>query len=174
MTEPLPLPHTDLLSPERARSVSSPPTTQRPPQQVPPPPPELPTTSFPPQSNPTARFATPKTDEAIAQARQDGRPKKTQQDTKYCVSVWEEWRAHRERCTAVTIPHLLDITDSQLTYWLTHLFWRCKRRVGLYTLPTHSNTSVLACSVTCGGMGDSWTSSETTVLLTSSPLWTLN
>ena len=43
------------------------------------------------------RFPSPKTDEEIRAAREAGIPKKTQQDTKFCVNVYEEWRKNRER-----------------------------------------------------------------------------
>ena len=42
------------------------------------------------------RFPSPKTNEEIRAAREAGIPKKTQQDTKFCVNVYEEWRKNRE------------------------------------------------------------------------------
>ena len=50
-----------------------------------------PTTSPTPKS----RFAAPKTARDIQEARRQGVPKKTQQDTSYCVRVWEQWRDYR-------------------------------------------------------------------------------
>ena len=44
---------------------------------------------------PISRFAKPKTEQEILQARAQGVPNKTIQDTKYCVRVWEAWRDHR-------------------------------------------------------------------------------
>ena len=37
-------------------------------------------------------FTDPKTDNAIA----FGVPKKTREDTEYCVGIWKEWTSHRE------------------------------------------------------------------------------
>ena len=42
------------------------------------------------------RPATPKTNEEIQHARKEGIPQRTQQDTKYCVQLWKEWRVHRQ------------------------------------------------------------------------------
>ena len=37
------------------------------------------------------RFATPKTEQEIQEARTKGNPKKTLEDTKYCVKVRQDW-----------------------------------------------------------------------------------
>ena len=47
----------------------------------------------------TARFPPPKTDEEIRAAREAGIPKKTPDDPKFCVNVYEEWRKEREPST---------------------------------------------------------------------------
>ena len=43
----------------------------------------------------TRTFAAPKTDEEVAEARSKGVPYKTQEDTAWCISIWE--------CGSVTI-----------------------------------------------------------------------
>ena len=37
------------------------------------------------------RFAVPKTEEEVQQARQARVPKKTQIDTRYCTKIWKNW-----------------------------------------------------------------------------------
>ena len=51
-----------------------------------------------PMSVPTSHshFAPPKTDEEVEQVRDSRIPDKTQQDTKFCVSVWKAWRAEQQ------------------------------------------------------------------------------
>ena len=36
-------------------------------------------------------FAAPKSDEEVAKARCDGVPLKTQKDTAWCISIWDQW-----------------------------------------------------------------------------------
>ena len=36
-------------------------------------------------------FAAPKSDEEVARARCDGVPLKTQKDTAWCISIWDQW-----------------------------------------------------------------------------------
>ncbi len=48
------------------------------------------------------RFAPPKTDAEIEVEREKGIPKKTLEDTKYCLKIWEEWRKHRVQTTGDT------------------------------------------------------------------------
>ena len=99
-------------------------------QAAPPPIPELPTASHSPHCIPNTRFAAPKMDEDILQARKDGRPKTTQKDTKYCVSIWDDWRTHRESLTAVQIPSLLDMSNTELTHWLTRFVLEVRKKNG--------------------------------------------
>ena len=44
----------------------------------------------------STRFAVPKTDTEIEQAKEKTTPKKTHVDTQYCLRVWEDWRNHRQ------------------------------------------------------------------------------
>ena len=43
------------------------------------------------------RFAPPKTEAEILEARTKGIPKKTLEDTQYCIKVWEEWCNYRRK-----------------------------------------------------------------------------
>ena len=54
-------------------------------------------------------FATPKTQQEIADARVSAVPKKTQQDTEYCVRLWEEWCQHRQSNFGDSIPQLTEL-----------------------------------------------------------------
>ena len=64
-----------------------------------------------------ARFAPPKTDSEIVCARQTAIPAKTVQDTKYCISVFEEWRKYR-LTTGADIKELTDMNKPELQYWM--------------------------------------------------------
>lgn len=78
--------------------------------------PELPE----PSSTPLAlsRFTEPKTDKEIAEARQDAIPKRTRQDTNYCVRVWDAWRGNRNS-QGSNIPLLNEMDSKVQAYWLS-------------------------------------------------------
>ena len=56
------------------------------------------------------KFALPKTDDEVVEARKSGIPIKTQKDTEWCFSIWEEWRQYRNKATYAGIApiELLD------------------------------------------------------------------
>ena len=58
------------------------------------------------------RFAPPKSEEEIDRARLEFVPKKTRQDTEYCVRLWNAWAENRRLNTGVTIPPLEDYVTS--------------------------------------------------------------
>ena len=68
-------------------------------------------TSPTPNSKPSTfrPFAAPVLDEDVVKARVESVPKKTREDTKYCVNLWEEWCNHRLQHTTATIPLLLEM-----------------------------------------------------------------
>ncbi len=37
------------------------------------------------------RYAPPRTDEAVTKARAESVPKKTREDTAYCMKLWQDW-----------------------------------------------------------------------------------
>ena len=92
------------------------------------PPETTPATSSPPPLG--SRFAPPKTDTEIKQAVRDSKPKATQKDTKYCLHLWDEWRAYRESTTQVNIPFLLQMTDTELSHWLTRFVLEVRKKNG--------------------------------------------
>ena len=85
-----------------------------------------PTTSPTPQS----RFAPPKTAKDVQEARRQGVPKKTQQDTYYCVRVWNEWRSYRRETCGDTGPALSDIIPSDLQHWLNYFVLEVRKNDG--------------------------------------------
>ena len=110
----------------------APPLNLTPPHQraprLPAPPSRVPTSS----SLPCTRFAPPKTDVEIAREREKGIPKKTLEDTKYCLKLWEEWRRHRQ----------------QTTYILS----ACGTKLTLYNIPVTFGTTVIKfCAAYPGG-----------------------
>ena len=53
------------------------------------------TTSVQATSGNSRQFALPKTEEDILQAKRHAIPQSTLRDTKYCITVWNEWCSHR-------------------------------------------------------------------------------
>ena len=45
----------------------------------------------------TLPFAVPKTDKEIEDVISAGVSKKTRDDTKYCVKIWNQWTSYRQR-----------------------------------------------------------------------------
>ena len=55
------------------------------------------------------RFAVPKTEKEVVEARKASVPKKTQIDTKYCMRLWNKWKMHRNMAASTeSVPD--DIT----------------------------------------------------------------
>ena len=63
-------------------------------------------------------------------ARIEGVPTKTQQDTKYCVGIWEEWREYRNRTTEANIGSLTQLTTFELQHWLTRFILEVRKKTG--------------------------------------------
>ena len=62
------------------------------------------------------RFAWPKSNQT---ARLQRIPEKTKQDTKYCVKLWNEWRMNRTATTGEHISTIEQMTDTELTHWMS-------------------------------------------------------
>ena len=75
----------------------------------------LPAASAPP------RFAAPKSNEELQEARQNAKSKNMVKSTNWAVNIWEEWTTHRrEICGPMNCPpHLVICTDYQLDYWIS-------------------------------------------------------
>ena len=66
-------------------------------------------------------------EEEIEQARLKGVPLKTQQDTGYCVRLWN---ACHQAAASVTIPPLPDLDSTQLQRWLTSFILEVRKKDG--------------------------------------------
>ena len=78
------------------------------------------------------QFAEPKTDMEIAAARAQGVhvPLKTQQDTKYCLGLWQALRDHRKFTTGTNFASLIELNTSELQHWLTRLILEVRKKNG--------------------------------------------
>ena len=65
-------------------------------------------------------------------------PKKTQQDTEYCVRLWEKWCQHRQSNIWDSIPQLTELQPTEL---LTS-FWSYTKR-WFWVFPRHSKPHFL-------------------------------
>ena len=74
----------------------------------------------------------PKTTEEIERAREQGVPKKTQQDTQYCNGHFEEWRKYRTNSTQVDLPPLTGMT----TQMLANKIYFGSQKEGWFRVPT--------------------------------------
>ena len=74
----------------------------------------------------TQKFSPPKTDDKVVDALKAGVPFKTQKDTKWCCSIWEEWRRYRNKTTDTLIAPKL-----QLNYWLSQFILEVYKEEGI-------------------------------------------
>ena len=79
------------------------------------------------------RFAAPKTEEEVKQARQARIPKKTQTDTRYCIRIWKSWSEHRNSVEKnELVPEDITTLDcEQLQYWLSRFVLEVRKKSGL-------------------------------------------
>ena len=57
-------------------------------------------------------------------------PKKTQQDTQYCIRLWEEWCQHRQSNLGVSIPQLTELQPTELQQWLSYFILELHKKDG--------------------------------------------
>ena len=76
------------------------------------------------------RFAKPKTEGEIQEARLKGVPKKTLDDTRYCMSVWDAWCNYRQKTCGDNIPPLIEQQSSQQQHWLTRFVLEVRKQDG--------------------------------------------
>ena len=85
----------------------------------------------PAQTRPTpSRFAAPKTEEDIKSIKLNGIPKKTQDDTQYCLRVWEEWCKYRRNSCGDNIAPVTEMQPLQLQYWLIRFILEVRKKDG--------------------------------------------
>ena len=75
-------------------------------------------------------YAAPKTDQEIADARVSGVPKKTQEDTQYCVRLWNEWCKYRQQNHGNSIPGLTKLQPKDLQHWLVRFILEVRKKDG--------------------------------------------
>ena len=74
-------------------------------------------------------FAPAKTD--IEEARRSGIPKKTLENTRYCLNLWKEWITYRHQTTSDTImTEIENMTNHQLEHWLTWFVLEVRKKDG--------------------------------------------
>ena len=84
----------------------------------------------PAKTRPTpSRFAAPKTEEDIKSIKLNGIPK-TQDDTQYCLRVWEEWCKYRRNSCGDNIAPVTEMQPLQLQYWLTRFILEVRKKDG--------------------------------------------
>lgn len=64
------------------------------------------------------QFAAPKTDEEISEARVQAVPKKTREDTEYCIRIWESWRSNRISHGYI-VPSILQMSPQTMSQWMS-------------------------------------------------------
>ena len=75
-------------------------------------------------------FAPPKSREEVEQARRNTMPKKTQNDTQYCVGMWNEWREHKLISDGINIPAVDEIDSLTLANLLSHFILEVRKKNG--------------------------------------------
>ena len=73
------------------------------------------------------RFALPKTEKEVVEARKASVPKKTQADTKYCMRLWNEWNMHRNVAASTeSVPDdITEMSSEALQYWMCRFVLDC-------------------------------------------------
>ena len=76
------------------------------------------------------RFAPRKTEEEIEKARISSIPKRTREDTAYCVRLWLSWSEYRAATTGIPVPSLaiLSATTKVLQYWLIRFIHEIRKK----------------------------------------------
>ena len=74
------------------------------------------------------KFAPPKTDDEVVDARKAGVSIKIQKDTEQCFSIWKEWRRYRNEATDTLIALIEQLDKVQLNYWPTCFILEVKKK----------------------------------------------
>ena len=75
-------------------------------------------------------FAIPKTEKEIAEAKDRAIPRKTLEDTNYCVGVWNQWCSHRFSTYGDSIAPLNVISPAELAQHLSNFVFEVRKRDG--------------------------------------------
>jgi hypothetical protein len=88
------------------------------------------TTSPTPDPSRSRPFAPPKTEKEIEAARKSAVSKKTQQDTDYCIRLWNEWRVHHQIAAHVSIPLITEQSQTELQHWMSCFILEVRKKDG--------------------------------------------
>ena len=75
-------------------------------------------------------FGALKTEEEILLACKESIPKRTRQDTAYCVRLWNAWSNYRCNTSKVHIPPLTEMDANALQYWMTRFILEVRKKNG--------------------------------------------
>ena len=81
------------------------------------------------------KCALPKSEEDILQAKRRATPATTLKDTKYCVTIWNEWCSHRLTNYGDAIPPLEELDPSELASKLSSFIFEVRKKDGSEFLP---------------------------------------
>ena len=89
-----------------------------------------PVISTEPVSKPLQRFAPAMSDSDVIKAREQAIPKRTREDTAYCIRVWDEWAKNRRELGNAEIQSLATMDASTLQHWLTYFILEVRKQNG--------------------------------------------
>ena len=81
------------------------------------------------------KFALPKTEEDILQAKRHAIPASTLKDTKYCIAIWNEWCSHRLTNYGDAIAPLEELNTTELASNLSSFIFEVRKKDGSEFLP---------------------------------------
>ena len=93
------------------------------------------------------RFAQPKSEIEIDKAHKESIPKKTSEDTAYCVRLWDTWAESRSQNTGVQVTPLALLDAQQLQYWLCRFIHVARKKNGMEYTP--NTLYYLVCGIMC-------------------------
>ncbi len=74
-------------------------------------------------------------------------PKKTREDTKYSVNMWNAFTEHRLNTTGDIIPPLTQLSHAELSHWLTRFILEVRKKDGSEFPP--NTLHHLCCGLMC-------------------------
>ena len=78
------------------------------------------------------RFAAPKSEKDVEQARKARIPRKTQTDTKYCVEIWKTWSIYRNSVVKneQVYEDITSLDSNSLQYWMSRFVLEVRKKDG--------------------------------------------
>ena len=81
-------------------------------------------------------------------ARYESVPKKTRDDSAYCVRLWEDWVSNRQKVASLEVPPLSQLDKQGLKYWLSRSVMEVRAKKG----EKYASNSLLHNFILCGIM----------------------